>query len=368
MRYAVACVLTVLFPALAAAAADDAWPLYKRASEQITAGDLIGKSSPSASDLLYYGYPPYSPEWERMAKAAYEHNAGALAEVRRATAINTAAWPVEKVDGRLSLAYLNSLRNVSNQVGDAALYEYVRGDHAAAVTRVGDLLHMADLLDAPPNRLAIQMLVAVGLRSLALDRLQTISAGVRLIDRPAPGDKAVPVADVEALIKRLFTNNVNFDPEIDLLVANEQAIDPQVLAKGLAVDKFKVQLQRNQTERNLAAMALACRLFHHRNNRWPASLDELSTLLPAPPVDALGPMGYVLVKGDLPNAGDRPLVYSRAGVPAGGKPAYPTTEPQYGYYVNLSAAPVNRTAPGQFRDVTTWPGKLGAKMAFKPLD
>jgi hypothetical protein len=74
---------------------------------------------------------------------------------------------------------------------------------------------------------------------------------------------------------------------------------------------------------------------------------------------------YTLLKGA--PGGDRPLVYSRLGVPAGGKPAYPTNEPQFGYY----GGPVRGTpAPGQFRDVSRWPATWGQPggLVLKPLE
>ncbi|MDB5296857.1 MAG: hypothetical protein JWO31_2840 [Phycisphaerales bacterium] len=375
--------LFVLTFATAACRADDAWPLYRQAGERIEAGDRLGKSSPSATNMAYTGYPPYSPEWERVASAAYEYNAPALADVRRASAMTAAAWPAERVDGHPSYAHLDALRNITNQVGDAALLEHVRGGDASAVARVRDLLHLADLLDDGRPGPILQPLVAAGIRAVALDRLLIVNSGIRLTDQPTTaaipattattpataGGKAVSVADVDALIRQLFVR----DPETavaraDRLVGGARAEDSKTYAKAEEAERVRTVFRRDVTERNLVAMALACRLFRFRNQRWPASLDELAALLPAPPADAAGPMGYALVKAGLPDGGDRPLVYSRAGVPAGGRPAYPTAEPQFSHYSNY--VPGNRIPPGQFRDVTLWPGKPdpAEQIALKPLD
>ena len=375
------CGLALTFPTAATRAADDdAWPLYRRAGEHVAEGDRLGKSSPSSTNMQYPGYPPFSAEWLKVASAAYAYNASPLADIRRATAMPSAAWPAGQVDGRPDYAYLSTLRNLANQVGDAALLEHVRGDDASAFARVGDVLHLADLLDAegsgqgggPPGGEradakavpAMQQLVAVGLRALALERLLVINSDAHLTDRTA-------AADVEALARRLFVREPDVIALPERLVAAIRTEDPTKVATDKNLELARVNVQRGVTDRNLAAMALACRLYRFRNGRWPASLDELSALLPAKPTDVAGPMGYALIKGRLPDGGDRPLVYSFAGVPKGDRPAYPTAEPQFGYYVNNNQTPgKSRTTPGQFRDVTLWPGKpdVEGRLGLKPLD
>jgi hypothetical protein len=370
MRYArsVACVLTIVCPWVAECAeVDDAWPLYQRAAAHISKGDPLGKFSPSASSLEYKEYPPFPPEWERMAKAAYEFNAPALADVHRATAAKAAAWPVAKVGATYSVDYLGPARNIANQVADAALFEHVRGDDAAAIDRVRDLLHLVDLLDDVKGGPAAQWLTALGIRAVAMNRLQVIDSDVRLTDRPTPADKALPVADVQALIKRLFVDETDLAALVDKLVARERVRDPAAFAEEGTKDRLKVVLGRDRTERNLTAMSLACRLFRFQHKRWPASLDELSTLLPARPADVAGPMGYALIKGGLPGGGDRPLVFSHIGVPAGGKPEYPTAEPLFSHY---AVHVPGKLAPGQFRDVSLWAGKPSPTdgLGLKPLE
>jgi hypothetical protein len=365
----IATILLLATSAPAAPAADtgDAWPLYKKAAERIREGDRLGKSSPAASTLEYNGYPPYSPEWEKMENEAYEHNASALADVHKAIAMKVAHWPHERAGAELSLSYLNELRNIANQVGDAALYDHVHGREASALSRLQDVWHLAELLDRTKDYTTVEALVGIGIRALAMDRMQVIACEIR-IAREAPADgNAITAADVQAMIKQLFTNDTDIDARVKAIAANDLALNPGMPMDPKLPAALTKVLRRDRMERNLTAMSLACRLFYFQKNRWPALLEELTTLLPAKPVDHWGAMGYVLIKGGTPK-GDRPLVYSRCNAEDGKKLEYPLTEPQFCYYHKID--PDKRIAPGQFRDVVFWslPKRLTELPVLKPLD
>jgi hypothetical protein len=73
---------------------------------------------------------------------------------------------------------------------------------------------------------------------------------------------------------------------------------------------------RVRTERRLAAVALAVRLYRvDHDGQFPPSLEALvPAYLPEVPVDPAAPDGrplkYLVIKGGLPDGGDRPIVYS----------------------------------------------------------
>ena len=85
------------------------------------------------------------------------------------------------------------------------------------------------------------------------------------------------------------------------------------LTTGRAID----QNWRVATERRLAAVGLAVRLYQAEHDRWPVSIDELvPKYLPRGRPDPMAADGsglrYLLVRGGLPGGGDRPIAY-RAG-------------------------------------------------------
>jgi hypothetical protein len=75
-------------------------------------------------------------------------------------------------------------------------------------------------------------------------------------------------------------------------------------------------LNRANGERGMAGMPLACQLCRTDTGRWPARLaDSIPNDLPAEQIDPWGdghqPLGYVMIKGGLPDDKDRQSVYSR---------------------------------------------------------
>lgn len=326
---------------------EDAWPLYSKAIDRVNEGYRKGIMSPAASPVAYPGYPPYSAQWKTLEKATYEFNAPARALAREARSLNKADWPARvTAAGKLDLSYLNGCRALANEIADAVIEEHLRGDDAAAVESVRDLLHLADLLDANSSAL-VQPLVALGVRMVAVNRLEIITADVTLTNKPADS-KGLQTSTVKDLIRQLFVVDDPADKRFGDLVRREAA---RGTLNTTQQNRFWTQMHRGEMECNLAAMSLACHLFRFDKGRWPASLEELSTDLPAPPRDAWGPMGYVVVKLDRPKGADRPLVYSRCNSKDG--LFYPIDEPLFSYYQGAGFGD-QRKEGGQFRDVTVW--------------
>lgn len=340
-----------LLPSLAFAApatqpAQDAWPLYSQAIQRIAQGDRARIWSPAASPLAFADYPPFSAEWTRLETASYAFNAPARALVREARSRTVANWPVLHLQGgKLDMSYLNGCRNLANELSDAAMFQHLHGDDAEAIETIRDVMHLADLLDGPSNSSLIQPLVALGVRMVAVNRLEVITTQVALAsDR---GDaKKLQISTAKALIRQLYDDKNPQTRYADVIGREAGTAE----AKTIDKDRFLTQVRRGQMEYNLAAMSLACHLFQFEKHRWPASIDELSTYLPAAPKDAWGPMGYVVVKRQ-PGNNDRPLVYSHANSQDG--LFYPTSEPQYSWDPGFRSGAIRKQG-GQFRDVTLW--------------
>ena len=340
---------------------EDAWPLYSQAIQRISEGDKAKIYSPAASPLVYEEYPPYPAEWNRMEIASFAFNAPARALVREARSRTVANWPVLHLEGgKLDMSYLNGCRNLANEVGDAALFQHLKGDDAEAIESVRDLLHLADLLDGPANTMIVQSLVALGVRLVAANRLEVITSDVALTSAPADSKK-LQISTAKALINQLFDNK-DPEPRYAGLLARE-ATAGQFTTEHR--ERMLTQVRRGQMEFNLASMSLACHLFHFDKQRWPASLDELTAYLPAAPRDAWGPDGYVPVKRQ-PGYADRPLVYSHCNSRDG--LFYSTSEPQYSW--DPGFGPDNhRKQGGQFRDVTLWsPATPNPAPTTRPLE
>lgn len=333
------------FAAPASQPSQDAWPLYSQAIERIAQGDKAKIWSPAASPLMYADYPPYPAEWTRLETASYAFNAPARALVREARSRTVANWPALHLQGgKLDVTYLHGCRNLTNELGDAALFQHLHGDDAEAIESLRDVMHLADLLDGPKTTTMVEPLVAVGVRMVAANRLDVITSDVALTNDPADAKK-LQVSTAKALIGLLYSDK---DPEpryADLLRSEEAAAKIDTTQR----ERFLTQLRRGQMEYNLAAMSLACHLFQFDKHRWPASIEELTAYLPAAPKDAWGPMGYLLVKRE-PGNSERPLVYSHCESTGG--LFYPTSEPQYSWFPGVG--PGDRKQGGQFRDATLW--------------
>ena len=355
----VPCIASGAAPASSPAA--DAWPLYKQAIARIEEGHRSNIMSPAESGLVYNDYPPFPPQWHQMEKASYEFNAPAFALAHQARSRNVAHWPpLHGPDGQIAMGYLHGSRELANELADAALQQHINGDDAAAVESLRDLLHLADLLDSPDPTSIVQTLVAVGVRMIAMNRLEVITAGIALSDDPKEAKK-LRVDSAKDLIRRLFDVQ-DPAPRYAGLLGREMAAGQWTTAER---DRFILQLHRAQMERNLAAMSLACHLFRFDKHRWPATIADVIVRLPAPPRDHWGLMGYALVQSDLPGQPQRPLVYSHCDSQDG--LFHPTDEPQYSWYPGFGTGS-HRKHGGQFRDVSLWaPARPNPAPATRPL-
>jgi hypothetical protein len=321
--------------------------------------DVLGVDCPASSNLSYPEYPPFGTEWDRMAKAAWGAEQPALVRVREARAIQKADWPEVGSANWREGTYLNPLRNVANHLGDAALYQHLQGDDAGAVERIKDLQVMCELLEQRPEQRGgfLRTLVAGGVRALASVRILIIASDVQLTSDRAD-HRGLQLDAARWLIGRLL------DQRDARVVANRFKTEALSMGdRGMtgAIETFN----RVNVERTFAAMSLACHLFIHDHSRWPNSIDELvPAYLPHESVDPWGDghqmIGYVLIKGGLPDGADRPMVYSRCG--ARGKLFYRVDQPEYGFYTDdgTNANRPHHNPSGQFRDVASWvPGAGG---------
>jgi hypothetical protein len=354
----IALLLALFCQAESATRPADAWPLYAQAAARMAEGNKLGISCPAASNLEYNPFPPVPPEWHRLMKASWDFNTTAREQVHAARAIDTVHWPVTTKDGDPQSRYLSSCRNIAMEIGDAALYQHLRGNDAAAIESLRDLLHLVELFDADSEELVIQSLVSTGIEALSLERLNVVTSDARLTSDKS--DRVHLQANTaRLLIRRLYTADDPIDRFAAVLkrdIARTKRLNyPEYDATS--VTRLTTTVHRLWMERNLTAMSLACHVYHFEKSRWPAAVADLLPYLPAAPVDASGPMGYVLIKAGRPDGADRPLVYSRNGAAAKDQLFYRVDEPQFGYYTQDGSdrpAKLQRQG-GQFRDVTLWP-------------
>jgi hypothetical protein len=336
------------------------------------AGEAITTDSPAASNMTYPGYPPFGDDWDYLAKQSWEENAPARAMARQARTIGDAHWPPAHSDFK----YLNRLRNLANIVGDAALYADLNlGQHAEGVECVQDLIHLSELLRDQPDQpgAMVRLLVSIGIRAIAMDRLLTITSAIELTDDPSD-TTAVQTATARRLIHELLSQRDGRAQIGDIIAIEVPGRRPGDIPKDPTWTRAIETVNRVNSERTFAAMSLACHLFQFKNGRWPAALEELvPDYLPSVPVDPWGngqeTFGYVLIKGGLPDGSDRPLVYCRCFAPDG--LFYRTDIPLYDFYFgdgsNLPSSQQKRG--GQFRDVARWtpPAEKPAGPTTQPL-
>lgn len=111
------------------------------------------------------------------------------------------------------------------------------------------------------------------------------------------------------------------------------------------------QYYRIISERRTTAVALACHLYRADHGQWPDRLDALApAYLPAVPADPYHadgrPIGYAILKGRLPDGGDRPVLWFDAGPVDASIPA----EPTYGWYTDGAAMRTYKECR-QYRDL-----------------
>jgi len=123
--------------------------------------------------------------------------------------------------------------------------------------------------------------------------------------------------------------------------------------------RYFIQYFRGLGEKRAAAVSLAAQLYRHdHGGAWPASLGQLvPDYLPALPIDPFHDdrrsIGYTVIKGGLPDGGDRPLVSYDAGETAEGAI---DSEPMVEWY----SGPEDRrprVEVHQYRDLARWTPK-----------
>jgi hypothetical protein len=333
-----ATVALAIAPAIAADApasqpADDAAALY------LQAATLIAVYSPAQTTNTYTTWPPYPDKrWLADAKAAWDANGPLRDLARQARSKDTAVWPQDNT-------VLNKCRAVANDLGDAAEYADSQGNHAAAIDFVRDLLHMADMPQGPARNDYLHVLVGVGIRGLADERLMVIAS-----DIPLTND-AADTRDLQVSVARDLIGQL-----LDQRDVNKQVND--IVGGVSSIARARQTLNRVSMETTFAAISLACHVYKYENGHWPDSLDQLVPMyLPRLPMDPFGngkqPFGYVVIQGGLPDGSDRPMAYSRCQSRDG--LFYRVDSAQYGFYIDGSNLPLSNTAQGgQFRDIARW--------------
>jgi hypothetical protein len=126
----------------------------------------------------------------------------------------------------------------------------------------------------------------------------------------------------------------------------------QDVSRGFGTGRAAEQNGRVATDRRLAAVGLAVQVYRAEHGRWPASMDELvPKYLPSVPIDPMTGNGstlrYMLVRGGLPDGGDRPIAFS-AGPDGAFSAANPPALPKEPMYSWLGGA------GDQWRDLARW--------------
>lgn len=125
----------------------------------------------------------------------------------------------------------------------------------------------------------------------------------------------------------------------------------------LGLARYLEQHYRVSAERRATAVIVAANLYRHDHGRWP---DDAAALVPkyldALPADPFrpdgGPIGYALLRGALPDGGDRPMVYFECG--EGGEELI-DSEPMYSWQMDRRRKPGEpRREIRQYRDVSYW--------------
>jgi hypothetical protein len=319
----------------------------------LRAAALIKVDCPAASNDIYPDYPPFGNAWETREQQAWEQNRPARDLARQAAAIDTATWPASGVP-----PYLNHLRALANELGDAALYEHEHDHDAEAVDSIRDILHMADLVDANPKIALVSNLVGEGCTALAMYRLMIISSNIALGADGQQSD-ALPVASAKELIAALL-NQADAETRMAQILKLEPPRGPGGAATSKpTITRVTETFRRIDAERTFAAMSLASHIFYFEQKRWPNSPEELASMLPGglpkdPWGDGKQTFGYVLIKGGLPDGSDRPLVYDRCNSADG--MFFRMDQPEYSFYNGdgSSLPTAQRKLGGQFRDIASW--------------
>jgi len=351
----------------------DAAKIYLQAAKIIRDDDAKNIMSPAASDMSYPGFPPMTDAWLQMEKQDYGLHARVRQMVHDAASMTTAAWPEWKKSDPARVHYLNECRNLANEIADAALYQsLVLNDQPAAFSSARDLLHLAELLKNQPGENLVRLLVAVGIEALDVNRLMVMTSGATITE-DASNARDLPLSTAKDWIATLL-NHPDAQKELNQAMSNEPAGNTTNPILQPSLNRILETIRRIHAERDMAAMSLAAHVYRYEHGQWPSNLSDLASELPRVPIDPWGDgkqtLGYVLVKGGLPNGADRPLVFSRCRSRDG--LFFRTDEPEYSFYVNSTARNVESPQSkegGQFRDVARWtpPSARSAGPTTQPL-
>ena len=166
---------------------DDAAKVYMQAAKLLSANDKANIMSPSSSNLNYTDYPLYPAEWHRMEKKDFLANSEARALAHQARSIEHADWPKWNPP-HPPIYYLNDCRNISNELADAAIYQHLQRNDAAAVESLRDDWHLADLLENESDKLLVRLLVSEGIQAEIYTRLEIITSNIVLTNDPDNGN------------------------------------------------------------------------------------------------------------------------------------------------------------------------------------
>jgi hypothetical protein len=341
------------------------------------AGEAVDDSAPApaASNVNYPDYLPFPNFWIPMAQKAVAASRKSLQLAREARRHPQVNWGVKYSTPAFAvlLSHLNVQRNLANLLGDAAVYEHLQHDDAAALDHIEDLLFQVRAIDQEP--FLINHLVAAGVQALANHRIELIAPGLTISDGTAPttASQARPAsrAQVRRIIARLLDEQADRDAlqrtfrgeqmeQFDTLrwIGGRSVLKPMFeldavrIARRMrsdiaAVDQpnypaakaafsappsgtnlaapsqlFRLMLTpsllratethfRVVADRRMAAVSLATRLYQiDHGGKYPASLNELvSEYLPYVPLDPLAGNNRRLGYV-LAENGKRPIVYS----------------------------------------------------------
>jgi RNA polymerase sigma factor (sigma-70 family) len=313
----------------------DAAALYEQANAAIKV------ESPEATVMDIPEYPPDSPDWRRLAAAAWNADGQSRKLAHQARSLNYANW---------NALAMKQARSVANNLGDAAQYAAMQGDTHQAIEIARDMLHISQLLLKSPKTV-VQVLVGDGIYALASYHMKTLISNVALTDNPND-HRDLQVQDAETLISQLLDAP---DPQVELTEAMK--FDPDAPKISSSLPRHIEVENRCNTELAFTAMSLACHIFKFENGRWPSSLEELvPNYLPNPIPDPWSQtgqsLGFILIKVGLPDGSDRPLIFSRCCLLAGSL-RYLANKVEYGFYT----VPSIKMYFGQFRDVARWEPK-----------
>lgn len=315
--------------------------------------------------------------------------------------------------------HFRSQRQIANLLFDAALLAHETGNDALAVEQLDDALFAADAVGEMETLLS--HLIEIGCEALPLSALMLIAPDLDIAQDTSPttipstADPATrrQVRELIAVLlnqgsrgtdaRRAFYGERMLQTDAALYAAQGQSLlrpllqlesvalietheptlsavllphwpsartglgrAPKVIGPVSAVfgmddgslERVVDQGFRARSEMNMAAVALAVRMYVLDHDRYPAKLEDLvPEYLPHVPVDPMAaegtPLGYAILDG-------RPLVYSVGpdGVDHTANGARPPDRGQYGWEI----------ADDQWRDLSRWPPAGASAPSSKAVD